>query len=249
MIKRILSRIVSQDDGPIWVLPMALMAGFLLASGLTYGVYFGPGLSTFGGQRYQPSQSRQVLRIEVGGTLFAIPASYTRNAASRRSPFSDQIGLHVLLPEFETYTSAHQATFLRADEASPLLLINIHTLNHDLPVIRRFEGLYAPYIVPQTGTVENDLQRFEFRPDTPYRGKEIFRALPTGSREDRAKAALFVCDRLDKPSPNCQSRFPLGGTAEVSYSFKRSRLGDWQNIDRRVKDLIKSFRTAARIQN
>ena len=66
---------------------------------------------------------------------------------------------------------------------------------------------------------------------------------------DRAKAALFVCDKLEKPSPNCQSRFPLGRTAEVSYSFKRSRLGDWQNIDNGVKDLIKSFRTAARIQN
>ncbi|MDA9230782.1 hypothetical protein OAI46_00515 [Alphaproteobacteria bacterium] len=249
MIRRILSRAVSQDEWPIWVLPIAMVAGFVLASSLIYWVYFGPGLSALGGQNYQPSQDTQALRIEVGGTLFAIPASYTRNTASRRTPLSDEIGLHALLPDFETYTSDNQAAFLRADDASPLLLITIHALNHDLPVIRRFEALYAPFIVSETGTVETDLQRFEFRQDTPYRHQEIFRALPTGSLADRAKAALFVCDKLEKPSPNCQSRFPLGRTAEVSYSFKRSRLGDWQNIDNGVKDLIKSFRTAARIQN
>jgi hypothetical protein len=41
----------------------------------------------------------------------------------------------------------------------------------------------------------------------------------------------------------------LGRSAEVSYLFKRRHLSDWQSIDAKVKDLIKSFRSAARIIN
>ena len=85
--------------------------------------------------------------------------------------------------------------------------------------------------------------------DGVQKGKDLFRALVAGSIQQRATAALFICDQLDKPGANCETRFDLGRSAEVSYLFKRQHLSDWQSIDAKVKDLIKSFRSAARIVN
>ena len=97
------------------------------------------------------------------------------------------------------------------------------------------------------GTVRDDgLQGYGFRPDAPYAKKEIFRALSEGTREEREAAPLFICDRVETPSPACESRFDLGNKAQASYRFKRTYLDNWETIDRQVKDKIRNFRAAAR---
>ena len=249
MIKRILSRAVDEEEWPIWRLPLMLSIGFVLAGGLFYGLYFGLGLSFLRGLDYNPSNKTYAVKLEVGGTLFAVPANYTRNAASRRAGQHQLMTLHTLLPNLTGYQLSTKEQFLRVDDASPLVIISISGVNRELPNERRFESLYAPYLNGKNGAVENDLQAFHFSADTPYAGKNLFRALVAGSIQQRATAALFICDQLDKPGANCETRFDLGRSAEVSYLFKRQHLSDWQSIDAKVKDLIKGFRSATRIGN
>ena len=74
----------------------------------------------------------------------------------------------------------------------------------------------------------------------------LFRALPVGPRTKRLAPPLFICDSVDTPKPTCESSYDLGRTAQASYSFKRAYLSDWETIDSRIRDMIRSFRAAAR---
>ena len=249
MIKRILSRAVDEEEWPIWRLPLMLSIGFVLAGGLFYGLYFGLGLSFLRGLDYNPSNKTYAVKLEVGGTLFAVPANYTRNAASRRAGQHQHMTLHALLPNLTGYQLSTKEQFLRVDDASPLVIISISGVDRELPNERRFDSLYAPYIELKTSDIENDLQAYQFGNETPYRGKDLFRAMLAGSRLQRAEAAVFICETDDKRGAICETRYSLGPSAEVSYLFKRRHLSDWQSIDTKVKDLIKGFRSAARIAN
>ncbi len=239
MIKRILSRTIKEEEWPIWRLPLVFFIGFIIAGVLFYGLYFAPSLSFWRGLDYSPSDKTHAIKLEVGGTLFAVPANYTRNAAGRRAGHHKQIELHALLPSLSGYQEKTQSSFLRVDESSPLLIISIREVSRELPNERRFEALYKPYLDAANGTIENDLQSYHFGADTPYAGKELL----------RTNAALYICDSAGKPSATCETRFDLGRSAEVSYLFKRHYLKDWRAIDGNIKDLIKSFRSATRTAN
>ena len=249
MIKRILSRAVDEEEWPVWRLPLMLSVCFVLAGGVFYGFYFGPGLSFWRGLDYSPSSKTYAVKLEIGGTLFAVPANYTRNAASRRNGQHADITLHAVLPKLAGYQLSTKEQFLRIDDDSPLVIISITGVTRDLPIERRFESLYAPYVELKTSDITDDLQAYQFGDDTPYRGKDLFRAMLAGTRLERAEAPMFMCETADKRGAICETRFDLGRSAEVSYLFKRRHLSDRQSIDAKVKDLIKSFRSAARIVN
>ncbi|MBT5517641.1 MAG: hypothetical protein HOK33_01725, partial [Rhodobiaceae bacterium] len=139
--------------------------------------------------------------------------------------------------------------FLRADKQSPLIVINLRAGKRNFPEARVFDALYKPYLKGAGAVRKDGLQGFNFQPNSPYDRKQIFRALPAGSTEERAKAPLFICDTKDHPSPSCESRFDIGNTAQASFVFKRAHLSDWENIDTRIKDMIRSARASARTQN
>lgn len=246
MIKRILSRAVPEEEWPVWALPFYILLAFLVSGGLAYLFYFGPNMRDISGLSYAPTADAARVRVDVGGTLFAVPAHYTRNRQSRRDTPLQHAEFHALLPDLTPWRSDNAEAFLRTDAESALLIINIRAADRTLAPEKIFETIYQPYI-ENGGEVRDDgLQGYGFRNDAPYATKEIFRALTAGSREDREAAPLFICDRIETTAPTCESRFDLGNKAQASYRFKRKYLSDWENIDRQVKDKIRNFRAAAR---
>ena len=249
MIKRILSRAIPEHEWPIWAIPLAVLIGFLISSGLVYLFYFGPGLRDLQGVSYRPTDDPARVRVEVGGTLFAVPAHFTRNGQTRSRRELAHAELHALLPELQPWHPALAKQFLRADKQSPLIVINLRAGKRNFPEARVFDALYKPYLKGAGAVRKDGLQGFNFQPNSPYDRKQIFRALPAGSTEERAKAPLFICDTKDHPSPSCESRFDIGNTAQASFVFKRAHLSDWENIATRIKDMIRSARASARTQN
>jgi hypothetical protein len=224
-----------------------MMLGVFFFFGLVfYTLTFGPGLRDIRGIAYQPTDDPARVRVEVGGTLFAVPAQFTRNAQTRRGVELSHAELHALLPDFEPWDDDLADRFLQTDSQSALLTITLRAISRAMPEAQMFDALYKPYIVG-TGTVRDDrLQLFQFRSDGPYAKKQIFRGLTTGTQEARISAPIFICDLPDAPSPTCESRFDIGNTAQASYRFKRAHLSDWANTDQRIKELIRNFRAAAR---
>ena len=246
MIKRILSRAVPEHEWPIWVVPLIVSVVFFCAGAIVYMSYFGTGLGRFEATAYHPRASDRPVRLEVGGTLFAVPINHTRNRHSRRARVLSHIELHALLPNLTPYHPGNADEFLRTDTTSYLLLINVRAVDEDMPQEQFFDIVYRPYIVGSGDVGTDGLQSFGFAEGSPYGSKQIFRALPTGTLEQRRAPPIFICDKPQAASPSCESRFPLGQTARVSYRFKRAHLQDWETIDASVKELIRSFRAAAR---
>lgn len=246
MIKRVLSRAIPEDEWPIWVFPITMLVAFLASSVLAYLFYFGPNMRDISGLAYAPTDDAARVKVDVGGTLFAVPAHYTRHRQARRGTAVEQAAFHALLPDLTPWRAEQAEAFLNTTAVSNLLIINIRATERSLPPEAVFETIYRPYLAGGGAVREDGLQGYSFRSDAPYAQKEIFRALTTGTREARAAAPLFICDRADRPSPTCESRFDLGKKAQASYRFKRVHLAQWETIDRQVKDKIRNFRAAAR---
>ena len=246
MIKRVLSRAVPEDEWPIWVFPITMLLAFVLSAVLAYLFYFGPNVRDISGLAYAPTDDAARVKVDVGGTLFAVPAHYTRHRQARRGNEVAYASFHALLPDMKPWREQDAEAFLATGADSQLLEITIRATERSLAPEAVFETIYRPYLAGG-GTVRDDgLQGYSFRGDAPYAKKEIFRALSEGTREEREAAPLFICDRIETPSPNCESRFDLGNKAQASYRFKRAHLADWETIDRQVKDKIRNFRAAAR---
>ncbi|MGI9438491.1 MAG: hypothetical protein ACR2OK_02190 [Parvibaculales bacterium] len=249
MIKRLMSRAVPEEEWPVWGLPLAILAGFLISGLLFYLFYFGPGIRDLQGLAYAPSDSEERVRIEVGGTLFSVPAHYTRNGRTRRGGTLAHASLHALLPTLNAWRKDRADGFLDTGIASNLLTVNIRAATRNLPDQRVFNAIYRPYIAGSGQVNDDGLQGYNFRSDSPYGQKQIFRGLKTGSAAEREIPPLFVCDVTQHENPTCESRFNLGNSAQVSYVFKRIHLAQWENIDRNVREMIRNFRAEARRQN
>ena len=249
MIKRLLSRAVPEEEWPVWALPSVILGGFLLSGVLFYLFYFGPGIRDLQGMAYAPTNDNGRVRLEIGGTLFSVPAHYTRNGRTRRSGQLDHASLHVLLPDFSPWREDRAEAFLDTGVLSKLLTINIRATASEMPEERVFNAIYRPYINGSGEVTDEGLQSFAFRTDSPYGKKQIFRGLKTGSAAERQRPPLFICDIVKHENPTCESRFNLGTTAQVSYVFKRVHLAQWEAIDRDVREIIRNFRAAARRQN
>jgi hypothetical protein len=249
MIKRLLSRAVPEHEWPIWALPAIMLGSFIASGFLFYLFYFGPGIRDLQGLAYAPTDDGGRVRIEIGGTLFSVPAHYTRNGRSRRGGTLDHASLHALLPSLTPWHDDYADAFLDSGAASDLLTINIRATTSDLPEGRIFKAIYQPYIAGSGQVGDEGLQSFNFRSNSPYAGKQIFRGLKTGSAAERQRPPLFVCDDMSNDNPTCESRFNLGNSAQVSYVFKRVHLSQWETIDRDIREMIRNFRAAARRQN
>lgn len=246
MSKTNMSRMFPEGEWPIWRL-FFVGLGVLIAA-TVFGLWFSmnPEILDSRYQAYQPTESGQRIRVEVGGTLFAIPAHYSRTDNIRDAKVQNFIELHTLLPELNPYTRAQDSEFLRTDPTSPLVIITLRASERPLPERRIFEDVFSPFITGSGQVRDDGLQAFRFQSNSHYASKELFRALPVGPRTKRLAPPLIICDHIDTPNPNCESSFDLGRTAQASYSFKRAHLSDWETIDGGIRDMIRSFRAAAR---
>lgn len=249
MIKRLLSRAVPEDEWPVWALPGMMLLGFVLSGFLFYLFYFGPGIRDLQGLAYAPTDNPDRVRVEVGGTLFSVPAHYTRNGRTRRDGRLDHASLHALLPGLTPWGFDRAEAFLDTNATSNLLTINIRAVTSELPEERVFDAIYRPYIAGAGELRDEGLQSFSFRSDSPYASKQIFRGLKTGDAAGRQRPPLFICDLSSHQNPACESRFNLGNSAQVSYVFKRVHLARWEEIDRGIRDMIRNFRAEARRQS
>ncbi len=244
-----MSRIFPEGEGPVWRLFFAGVGVLIIAIAIGLWLSLNPNVLQNKYTAYQPTADSSRIRVEVGGTLFSIPAHFTRSAQTRTQMVQNFVELHALLPDLKPYRKSLEKEFLRLDAASPLVIITLRASQRPLPERRIFEDVLSPYIAGSGQVRDDGLQVFEFQPDAPYAGKQLFRALPVGPRTKRLAPPLFICDSVDTPNPSCESSFDLGRTAQASYSFKRAYLSDWESIDGGIRDMIRSFRAAARARS
>ena len=235
--------------GPARILFITL----ILAGGFLY-YYFGPRVEDIQGTNPRASALTRPISMTIGVDRFVIPENYTVFTRNRRGGVQDNVEMYAVLPSFDGYSLPRQLDFESNDPNSPVVYFSLFDpvkvaqeegqISDEVVSERaKFERVYLPTIANPKG----EPWRFGL---THYKLSDSW----AGADED-----LFVHENSDgslvifrclqavstMPSPWCRRDTYLSSSLGLSYRFKRSRLGDWRDIDEGVMNLVKRFRRNA----
>ena len=234
------------DDGeealveePSWAIPLVVLgAVFILSLGfLAY--YFRPTMGQLMGRAPAPSVESHPVEIVIAGQRYQIPESFTRFAYARRGGVQDKIELHALLPDLAPYAPDRAVEFEDYGPDSQIVFIDIDSEKEKMPEADRFKRIYLRLVTdPEGRRATSGLRRYDFDTSSSYKNEDLYARI-----NDDGTVIVFRCmkDAPDIVSPNCRRDTELANGLTLHYRFKRSHLGDWEDIDNRVGTLVKSF--------
>lgn len=213
-----------------------LMTACLSAAVLAY--YFAAGSMPLGAELPQPTDATRPVALTIGSTRFRIPANYIVRASERRGGALAEVALAAMLPRLDGYSLAVAKEFAGNGPDSSIVNLRIQSERVPLPEAERVERIYRLQVEEAEGEAQPDgLRRFSFRPESGYRGQELFAGMIDG------RQIALLCDRVtpNTPSPNCIRDIPFGAGLGLSYRFKRAHIAQWREIDSAVKALLTGF--------
>ncbi len=244
MIKRLFGNVV-EEEWPIWKLLAIFLFSFLAAIIAVLLYFFGPSLDQIRGLSYGPTAQQSDIRAEVGGTLFAIPASYTRYGRNRWESEAESIELHALLPEMSGYSKDQAEAFTNLEASSRLLLISILPVEKNLPPSVLLSDVFLPQLSPQVETLANGLRKGTFVADSAYASSLFFQ--PSIATPETIGSPFYICSAETNGATWCTGRILIGRTAQAVFRFPDRYLDDWQAINQGLTELLRSFRAEARL--
>jgi len=221
-----------------WFAPAIAFFVTACLSAVVFAYYFAPGPPGLGEELPEPTDATRAVALTIGSTRFRIPANYVLLTSARRGGALSEVALAAMLPGLDGYSLASAKDFAGNTADSPILNLKIRSGRAPLPEAERLDRIYRLQVEEPQGERQADgLTRFGFRPDSGYRGQELF----TGAIDGRP--IVILCDRLaaDTPSPNCFRDSPYGEGLGLFYRFKRAHLARWREIDSAVKELLSGF--------
>lgn len=229
-------------EEPSWAIPAVVFAivGILSLGFIVY--YFAPSLGEILGRTPRPSDETKPVEVIVGGTRFLVPANYTRFAYARRGGIFDRVELYALLPDLAPYTPARANEFQDNSAESRVIFFQIETGAEAMTEADRYRKVYRRLITdPQGRRGPHGLRRYDFDPATGYKDEELL----VREESDGTLMVLRCFKELPTiPSPNCRRDLKLSDKLVLSYRFQRAELGNWRDIDRGLRTLIRSFEVA-----
>jgi len=221
-----------------WFAPALAFFVTACLSAAVFAYYFAPGPPGLGEELPQPTDATRPVALTIGSARFRIPANYVPLTSARRGGPLSEVALAAMLPRLDGYSLASAKEFAGNSAESPIVTLRIRSGRTPLPEAERLERIYRLQLETPEGQKRADgLTRFGFRPDSGYRGQELFEGAIDGQR------IAILCDRAaaDTPSPNCFRDIPYGEGLGLSYRFKRAHLAQWREIDSAVKTLLGGF--------
>jgi hypothetical protein len=220
-----------------WLIPAIFIFAILLLSGLFLGWYLRPGPKPVA----LPTDKSNQVKVRIHDLVFAIPANYIQNSATRSGGEQESVALAALFPSWQGYSDANARLFAGNAPDSPVVRLLLHTDSNPLDVNTRLERIYRPYIREAAGTPGFfGLTKYSFTANSGYEDNELF------AGADDKGLMLFLCERpsAELPSPNCLAPDrPMGKTVSYTYRFKRAYLARWPEISAGVQSLIARFQS------
>lgn len=226
-----------------WLLPSAVLLSTVLLCVLFLLYYLAPNPASFIEEHTSPTSRTSSVRLTVGGLVLRVPENYLIYPSERKDGARNQVALFAALPDFRGYTEQDSAIFSGNGANSPIIHILIRQDAFDLTETARLNRIYLGNVIDARGEPGPfGLIKYSFRDDSGYRGEDLF----VGRAEDGVVVMRCTRRTASVPSPNCLRELPLMEGVELSYRFKRARLGNWREIARGVKRLAVSFAASAK---
>lgn len=228
-----------------WRYPLGIFMATLVLCAIFLYYYVGPSVDDFSGNTPSPAITEEPIRVEIGGVVFAPAANYTVYPRARRGGVRDEVVLYALWPTMNGYTPAQRKEFIENDPDTRRIDIVISKRSSIFSEQERFEHLYLPETLDQSGVrTPYQLTKFAFKdqranvPTNGYSDTELF----VGTDEDENLAAIFCFKEEEEvTSPECWREYEYGDTIEVSYRFKRPYLPEWRSLDAAVRDFVEKL--------
>tara|TARA_R110000824_G_scaffold343761_1_gene530465 strand:+ start:85355 stop:86125 length:771 start_codon:yes stop_codon:yes gene_type:complete len=232
-------------ERPAWIIPGLVLIGVLTFSGAFLYYYFGPTPSELLGLDPRASAADRKIETFIADRRFLIPEHYTRYPSQRGGGRRTNVDMHALLPDLTPYDASLQERFIDNSAGSSVIYFTLAETATPLSSARRLRDIYSKYLAaPEPEQDRAGLQRFTFRDDSGYANQDLL-----VGKDDEERMVLLLCDRPGRlvDSPNCTRSLLLGSRLELSYRYKRSRLDDWNEIDRAVMKLVGEFETREQV--
>jgi hypothetical protein len=179
-----------------------------------------------------PAADAPALPIVIGDVLFRIPPAAIRQKMQRHAGMQERIDLAYLWPTLAPSAPLYGSGHDPALAAAPRLFVTIATNPMGMTPAERLKSIYPRYFAEGQISAPAGLAGMSFRPDTPYRGEELY--------YDPAAPDRFLArctgDSGAAPGSCLSERFI--GSDTVTIRFPRTLLGEWRDVLNGIDTII-----------
>ena len=238
-----MSRFGDEFGGPakqrsVWLIPLAVFVVTAALSALVLAYYFAPTPPELVTEHPSPTDESRRVALGVGSLGFRIPGNHILFASDRKGGKRTNVRLVAFLPDLRGYSASDSQALANNSTNSEVIYLSLREERFNISEKDRLDRIYLPQVVSREGAPGPfGLKQYAFKPSTGYRDDDLL----VGGSE--AGPVALRCTRPSKvaPSPNCLRETLLGPGVTLTYRFKRSRLEEWKDIDKGVRQLIVSF--------
>ena len=213
---------------------MALLSGLLSISAVALIGYL-----LWPTWRPAPVERPMRLPINIGGTLFNVPANAIREKVQRHSGPQVRVDLSF---EFSSLNLSGKpqhvsaATIEGAQEAITRIFLSIAEHHGAMSPETRLQTIYPRYLESASSPVADGLTLQAFRDGTPYEQEDLFLA--------QAQDGQFVarCTRDRETPGTCLSERRING-ADLTFRFPRQWLVHWRDVAAAMHSLTVRLRS------
>jgi hypothetical protein len=163
------------------------------------------------------------LPVDVGGTLFNVPAGAFRIKVQAHSGSQDRLDLAFAYPSLGAPEPPRRVSAQTASEPAQFdrLFVTITAHGGSLAPEQRVRTIYPRYLDPVALPTESGLLHRSFRDNSPYDGEDFFYAdqpsLSARCTRDQTTPGMCVSERRQ-------------GAADIAFRFPRAWLAQWQEL-------------------
>ena len=231
-----------------WRYPLGIFFATLVLCAIFLYYYVGPSVEEFSGNTPSPAITEEIVTVTVGETQFSPAANFTVYPRARRGGTRDELTLYTLWPLMQGYTPARRDEFIENAPDTRRVDIIVRRRTSPMSEQERIDTLYLPRTVDPAGTrTPYKLDKYAFQDadnanaSVPTDGFEEIE-LYLGEDSNGDMVSIFCFKELEEiPSPECWRKLAYNANVEVSYRFKRPYLPDWQDINEKVLNYIRTI--------
>lgn len=226
----------------LWtVVVIALFAGIYYVVFPYWVAYQVRGIASFSGSY---TMNTRPICFHIAGHRFLVPRNYLIHRYSGDNVRTTTVVLYVLLPDMKPYTQETKAEFEKLGH------------NNKLSILVQESG-------PGYATVAESFERFkddfpnETARDQAIPDLQVFASRYTGSEremyvklENGRATYQAICSIVGtNPSDSCRTYLDYSKNIHAGYSFGRPHLKRWKAVEEGIRNLVRSFETAADLNN
>lgn len=225
-----------------WRYPLGIFLATLVLCAVFLYYYVGPSVDEIGGNVPSPAISEERIGLEVGGSIFQIPANYTVYPRDRRGGLRKQVSIYMLWPTLSGYSPSRRNDFVENSADTRRIDVTIKERTSAFSEAERVENLFLPQTIDRRGVrTPYGLIRYDFtqrRENVPTNGYADSNLFIAKADDDKVIALFCFKEAEDLESLDCWREYELSPSVTVTYRFKKAYVEEWRAIDAGVRQFV-----------